>query len=83
MAPARINALLTEAAAGPLCGLVACTTDPHASVDFNHDPHSAIVDTSQTRAGGPHLINLFIWFDNEWGFSNRLLDTAVALTHGK
>ncbi|MDE2586080.1 MAG: erythrose-4-phosphate dehydrogenase [Betaproteobacteria bacterium] len=74
--PGRINALLAEAANGPLRGLVACTTDPHASVDFNHDPHSAIVDTSLTRACGPRLVNLLVWFDNEWGFANRMLDVA-------
>ena len=48
----------------------------HASIDFNHDPHSAIIDASQTRVSGGHLLNLFIWFDNEWGFANRLLDVA-------
>ena len=74
--PAHINALLGTAAAGPLQGLLACTTDPHASIDFNHDPHSAIVDTSLTRACGPRLVNLLLWFDNEWGFANRLLDVA-------
>ncbi|MDF5909638.1 hypothetical protein P4132_27845 [Pseudomonas aeruginosa] len=40
---------------------------PHASCDFNHDPHSAIVDGSQTRVSGPRLVNLLAWFDNEWG----------------
>ena len=81
--PATVNALLSRASHGPWQGMLATSDAPHASIDFNHDPHSAIVDTSQTRAGGPRLINLFIWFDNEWGFSNRLLDTAVAMTHAK
>ena len=49
---------------------------PHASVDFNHDPHSAIIDGSQTRLAGQHMLNLLLWFDNEWGFANRLLDVA-------
>jgi D-erythrose 4-phosphate dehydrogenase len=71
-----LNALLREAAQGPLKGLVACSDEPHASIDFNHDPHSAIVDLSQTRVSGGHLANLFIWFDNEWGFVNRMLDVA-------
>ncbi len=74
-APA-INRLLQAAAQGPLKHLLAYSDDPHASVDFNHDPHSAIVDGSQTKASGPRLINLLLWFDNEWGFANRLLDVA-------
>jgi glyceraldehyde-3-phosphate dehydrogenase/erythrose-4-phosphate dehydrogenase len=57
-------------------GLLAYTELPHASCDFNHDPHSAIVDGSQTRVSGPRLVNLLAWFDNEWGFANRMLDVA-------
>lgn len=73
----EINRLLREAAAsGPLKGLLAYTELPHASCDFNHDPHSAIVDGSQTRVSGPRLVNLLAWFDNEWGFANRMLDVA-------
>ena len=59
-----------------LKGLLAYTELPHASCDFNHDPHSAIVDGSQTRVSGPRLVNLLAWFDNEWGFANRMLDVA-------
>jgi len=73
----EINRVLREAAErGPLKGLVAYTELPHASCDFNHDPHSAIVDGSQTRVSGPRLVNLLAWFDNEWGFANRMLDVA-------
>jgi D-erythrose 4-phosphate dehydrogenase len=71
-----VNSLLAAAAGGPWAKLIAYSEDPHASIDFNHDPHSAIVDASQTRAAGPHLINLLVWFDNEWGFANRMLDVA-------
>ncbi|MEL7557496.1 erythrose-4-phosphate dehydrogenase [Stutzerimonas chloritidismutans] len=72
-----INQILREAAeSGPLKGLLAYTELPHASCDFNHDPHSAIVDGSLTRASGPRLVNLLAWFDNEWGFANRMLDVA-------
>ncbi|MBC8649036.1 erythrose-4-phosphate dehydrogenase [Pseudomonas sp. MTM4] len=72
-----INRVLREAAeSGPLKGLLAYTELPHASCDFNHDPHSAIVDGSLTRASGPRLVNLLAWFDNEWGFANRMLDVA-------
>ncbi|HHK5088709.1 erythrose-4-phosphate dehydrogenase [Pseudomonas aeruginosa] len=74
---AEINRVLREAAeSGPLRGLLAYTELPHASCDFNHDPHSAIVDGSQTRVSGPRLVNLLAWFDNEWGFANRMLDVA-------
>ena len=72
----NINALLAEAAGGPLQRLIAYSEAAHASIDFNHDPHSAIVDGSQTRTAGPHLVNLFVWFDNEWGFANRMLEVA-------
>ena len=71
-----INTLLADAAVGPLEKLIAYSEAAHASIDFNHDPHSAIVDGSQTRTGGTHLVNLFVWFDNEWGFANRMLEVA-------
>jgi D-erythrose 4-phosphate dehydrogenase len=73
----EVNRILRDAALhGPLHGLLAYTELPHASCDFNHDPHSAIVDASQTRVSGPRLVNLLAWFDNEWGFANRMLDVA-------
>ncbi len=73
----EINRVLRSAAeTGPLKGLLDYTELPHASCDFNHDPHSAIVDGSQTRVSGPRLVNLLAWFDNEWGFANRMLDVA-------
>ncbi|KAB2926196.1 MAG: erythrose-4-phosphate dehydrogenase [Dechloromonas sp.] len=71
-----LNALLADAAAGPLNKRLAFSAEAHASIDFNHDPHSAIVDGSQTRTAGTHLVNLFVWFDNEWGFANRMLEVA-------
>ena len=71
-----INQLLANATRGPLKRLVAYSEAAHASIDFNHDPHSAIVDGSQTRTAGTHLVNLFVWFDNEWGFANRMLEVA-------
>ncbi|EIQ95650.1 glyceraldehyde 3-phosphate dehydrogenase, C-terminal domain protein [Yersinia pestis PY-94] len=49
------------------------------SMDFNHDPHSAIVDGTQTRVSGQHLIKTLVWCDNEWGFANRMLDTTLAM----
>lgn len=74
---AEVNRVLREAAEqGPLAGLLDYTELPHASCDFNHDPRSAIVDGSQTLVSGPRLVNLLAWFDNEWGFANRMLDVA-------
>jgi len=73
----EINAMLRQAALGCYPGLLACTEEPHASIDFNHSPHSAIVDTGLTRMSGDRLANLFVWFDNEWGFANRMLELAA------
>ncbi|MCQ9616323.1 erythrose-4-phosphate dehydrogenase [Paenalcaligenes niemegkensis] len=70
---ADINSLFIQAAQRHPHTL-AYTDRPHASVDFNHDPHSAIIDGSQTRTNGDGFVNVFIWFDNEWGFANRLID---------
>jgi glyceraldehyde 3-phosphate dehydrogenase/D-erythrose 4-phosphate dehydrogenase len=73
---AEINLLLHRAASAEFSGQLACSDDPHASIDFNHSPQSAIVDTTQTRMSGDKLANLLIWFDNEWGFANRMLELA-------
>jgi len=59
-------------------GLIAYSNHPHASIDFNHNPNSVIIDGSQTRTNGEGFANLFLWFDNEWGFANRMLDAAQA-----
>lgn len=72
----ELNSLFRQAAQSGLRALLAYSDDPHASVDFNHNPHSATVDGSQTRTIGTRMANLFIWFDNEWGFANRMLDVA-------
>lgn len=74
---AAVNAVLQAAAAtGPLAGLLDYTELPHASCDFNHDPHSVVVDGSLTHVAGRRLLGLMLWFDNEWGFAQRMLDTA-------
>jgi len=73
---ARVNSLLREAACGSHAGILDWSGAPQASIDFNHDPHSAIVDGTQTRACGPRMVNLFVWFDNEWGFANRMAELA-------
>lgn len=71
-----LNRLLQDAADGPYAGLLAYSDEAHASIDFNHDPHSAIVDGGQTLLVGPRWVNLVIWFDNEWGFANRLVEVT-------
>ncbi|MGB3210030.1 MAG: glyceraldehyde 3-phosphate dehydrogenase NAD-binding domain-containing protein [Desulforhopalus sp.] len=72
----KINRIIREAAQGPLQNLMGYTEEPHASVDFNTDPRSSIVDGTQTRVCGDKLVKMLCWFDNEWGFANRMLDVA-------
>jgi D-erythrose 4-phosphate dehydrogenase len=75
----QVNNVLKQATESQLVGILAFTQEPHASVDFNHDPHSGVVDATQTRVSDGSLVKLMIWFDNEWGFANRMLDTALQL----
>ncbi len=75
----EVNMLLQKAAQGAFHGIVDYTELPLVSVDFNHDPHSAIVDGTQTSVSGAHLIKTLVWCDNEWGFANRMLDTTLAM----
>lgn len=73
----EINMIFEKASKqGPLKGLLGYTEEPHASVDFNRDCRSAIVDGTQTRVSEGKMIKLVCWFDNEWGFANRMLDVA-------
>jgi len=74
---AAVNAVLSEAAEGFLDGVLGYTEEPLASCDFNHDPRSGIVDASQTRVSQQKLVKVLIWFDNEWGYANRMLDTLL------
>ncbi|MGB1271236.1 MAG: type I glyceraldehyde-3-phosphate dehydrogenase, partial [Endozoicomonas sp.] len=71
---AEVNRLLETATYGRLEGIMGITNEPHASVDFNHDARSCIVDGTQTQVTGQRLVRLLCWFDNEWGFANRMLD---------
>jgi glyceraldehyde-3-phosphate dehydrogenase type I len=73
---AAVNAVLAEAAANRFCGVLGYTEEPLASCDFNHDARSSIIDASQTRVSGRHLVKVLTWFDNEWGYANRMLDVA-------
>jgi len=73
----EINERLRRAVDAGYPGQLAHTGEAHASVDFSHNPHSAIIDTSQTHMSGSQLANVLIWFDNEWGFANRMLELAA------
>ena len=70
----KVNQALAEAAENQFVGVLGYTDEPLASCDFNHDPRSAIVDASQTRVSQQKLIKVLLWFDNEWGYANRMLD---------
>ena len=73
-----VNSALAAAANGSLNGVLGYTEEPLASCDFNHDPRSGIVDASQTKVSQKKLVKVLIWFDNEWGYANRMLDTLLA-----
>jgi glyceraldehyde 3-phosphate dehydrogenase len=75
----EINAAIREAADGPLRGILGYTEQPNVSVDFNHDPHSSVFHMDQTKVMDGRLCRILSWYDNEWGFSNRMADTAVAM----
>lgn len=75
----EIDAAVNEAANGALAGILGVNTKPLVSVDFNHDPRSSIYDATQTRVMGGTLVKVLAWYDNEWGFSNRMLDMTKAL----
>ena len=71
-----VNAVLKETAAASLEGIIGYTEELLASTDFNHDARSGIVDAGQTRVSGGRMVKVLCWFDNEWGYANRMLDVA-------
>ncbi len=75
----EINDLIRAAASGPMAGILGVTDDKLVSMDFNHDPRSSIFATDQTKVMDGRLCRILTWYDNEWGFSNRMSDTAVAM----
>ena len=76
---AEIDGLMKAAAAsGPLAGVLAYTDAPLVSIDYNHDAHSSTYDATMTKVTGGTLVKVCAWYDNEWGFSNRMLDTTLA-----
>jgi len=76
----EINNAIRVAADGPLKGVLAYTDLKNVSSDFNHDPHSSIFHTDQTKVMEDGIVRILTWYDNEWGFSNRMADTAVAMS---
>ncbi len=79
----RINRILKKASEKHLKGIMGFSDEELVSCDYNHDSRSAIIDGNQTRVSGTRLVKLLTWFDNEWGFSNRMLDTSLALMAAK
>ncbi|AXU19764.1 type I glyceraldehyde-3-phosphate dehydrogenase [Novosphingobium sp. THN1] len=75
----EVNGLLKAAAEGALKGVLGYTEEPLVSIDFNHDPHSSTIDSLETAVLEGKLVRVLSWYDNEWGFSNRMLDTAGAM----
>ncbi|MDY8110265.1 type I glyceraldehyde-3-phosphate dehydrogenase [Fulvimarina sp. 2208YS6-2-32] len=75
----EIKSLIRAAADGPLKTILGYTDAPNVSIDFNHDPHSSIFHMDQTKVMDGTFVQILSWYDNEWGFSNRMSDTAIAL----
>jgi glyceraldehyde 3-phosphate dehydrogenase len=79
----EIDAAINEAANGALKGILGVNTKPLVSIDFNHNPHSSVYDATLTQVMGGTLVKVLSWYDNEWGFSNRMLDMTLALVKAK
>src|ERR1700720_1360447 len=74
----EVNAAIKRASEQQLKGILSYTTQPNVSIDFNHDPHSSVFHMDQTKVMDGTFVRVMSWYDNEWGFSNRMADTAVA-----
>lgn len=79
----EIDAVVEAAANGPMKGILGINRGPLVSIDFNHDPRSSIYDSTLTKVIDGTLVKVLAWYDNEWGFSNRMLDVSAALMHAK
>ncbi len=75
----EINEAIIAAADGPLAGVLGYTDVPNVSIDFNHNPNSSTFHLDQTKVMDGNFVRILTWYDNEWGFSNRMLDTAVEM----
>jgi glyceraldehyde 3-phosphate dehydrogenase len=73
---ADVNAALKAAAEGPLKGIMAYSDEPLVSIDYNHCPLSSTIDADSTKSLGDNLVKVLSWYDNEWGYSNRVVDLA-------
>jgi glyceraldehyde 3-phosphate dehydrogenase len=81
--PDEVNAAVKEASETDLKGILQYNTEPLVSIDFNHNPASSIFDATLTKVAEGTLVKVSSWYDNEWGFSNRMLDAALALMNAK
>ena len=79
----EVNSVMKQAAEGALKGILEYNTEPLVSIDFNHNPASSVFDSTLTKVSEGTLVKVCSWYDNEWGFSNRMLDTTVALVNAK
>jgi len=79
----EINSIMKEASEGELKGVLAYNDEPLVSIDFNHDPASSTYDAGLTKVMEGKFVKVCSWYDNEWGFSNRMLDTAIALVNAR
>ena len=79
----EVSEVIREAANNQLRGVLAYNDQPLVSIDFNHDAHSSIYEASQTKVLDSRLVKVLSWYDNEWGFSNRMLDTTQAMMHSE
>jgi glyceraldehyde 3-phosphate dehydrogenase len=79
----EVTEILRAAAAGSLKGILAINDEPLVSMDFNHNPASSIYESSLTKVTGGNFVKVLSWYDNEWGFSNRMLDTTIALVNAQ
>jgi len=79
----EVNKAIKEASEAELKGILEYSTEPLVSIDYNHNPASSIFDSTLTKVSGGTLVKVCSWYDNEWGFSNRMLDVTVALMNAK
>ena len=79
----EINRMIREESAGKMKGILTYSDEQLVSIDFNNNPHSSIVDTTFTRSVDPHMHKILAWYDNEWGYSNRVLDLAAYIARVK
>jgi glyceraldehyde 3-phosphate dehydrogenase len=75
----EVNSAVKRACEQQLKGILGYTESPNVSIDFNHDPHSSVFHMDQTKVMEGTLVRVMSWYDNEWGFSNRMADTAAAM----